>query len=162
MSSLHAIYASTSGHTEFVLEQLAAFLREKGIDVSLRRAEKANIEDLFEGDILLLGSGTWNTGGSEGRLNPHMQAFLFDRAKDIDLKGKPLALVALGDQRYRYTARAAEHLLKFQKDHHGTPLLPPLVIVNEPYDQGERIRAWGEKLIVAISKPQIPSPKSQS
>ncbi|MDD4319331.1 MAG: flavodoxin family protein [Candidatus Peribacteraceae bacterium] len=152
MSSLHIIYASTSGHTEFTVETLAAFLREQAPDIAVevQRAESAQPEDLKRGDALLLASGTWNTGGVEGQLNPHMYDFLVDRATNVDLGGKPVALIALGDTRYHYTARAAEHLQQFRIKHNGTQLLPPFVLVNEPYGQEEKIRAWGGKLIAAL------------
>jgi len=35
-------------------------------------AEKTQPQDLLSGDVLLLASSTWNTGGIEGQLNPHM------------------------------------------------------------------------------------------
>jgi len=138
-ASLHIIYASTSGHTEYVVETLAAFLREHGIGGELQRAEKAQPADLAKRDALLLACGTWNTGGVEGQMNPHMDAFLHDRAKGVDLAGKPTALIALGDSRYYYTARATEHLMRFQRDHHGTPLLTPFVLVDEPEGQEEKV-----------------------
>ena len=49
-------------------------------------------------------------GGMEGQLQPHMHEFLLKRAKDVDLKGKNVAVIALGDERYYYTARAGDHL----------------------------------------------------
>lgn len=152
MSLLHIIYASTSGHTEYVVETLAAFLQKQGIGVELQRAERAQPADLTKGDALLLACGTWNTGGVEGQMNPHMDAFLHDRAKGADLAGKSTALIALGDSRYYYTARATEHLMRFQRDHHGTSLLTPFVLVDEPEGQEEKIFAWGKKLAEALKK----------
>lgn len=153
MPSLHIVYASTSGHTEYVVEQLASFVREHlpSLVVELQRAELTSADDLLRGDVLLLASGTWNTGGVEGQLNPHMHELLLVRAKDVSLQEKPVALVALGDQRYYYTARSTEHLLRFQKEHQGKSLLPPFVLVNEPHGQEAAIRAWGEKLVAALS-----------
>jgi hypothetical protein len=48
-------------------------------------AEKAEPQDLLSGDVLLLASGSWNTGGIDGQLNPHMWALLQDKAKMLDL-----------------------------------------------------------------------------
>ncbi|MFA6038729.1 MAG: flavodoxin family protein [Candidatus Peribacteraceae bacterium] len=147
MTSLHIFYASTSGHTEFVVRTLEAFLKESAPQVAVEtgRVEKAKPEDLRRGDALLLASGTWNTGGVEGQPNPHMAVFL-EAVKGVDLKGKPMAFIALGDSRYYYTARVAEHFQRFRMAKEGKQLLPPLIIVDEPYGQEERIRAWGKKL----------------
>ena len=48
--------------------------------------------------------------GIEGQLNPYMWVLLQDKAKNLDLAGKPCACIGLGDHRYFYTARAADHL----------------------------------------------------
>src|ERR1700693_5216455 len=87
--ALHIVFASTSGHTEYVLDTLAGSLREfvPEWDIERRMAEKTQPLDLLQGDILLLASSTWNTGGIEGQLNPHMWVLLHDQAKTLDLAG---------------------------------------------------------------------------
>lgn len=151
-NGLHIIYATTSGHTEYVVDELVAFLKEKApdLEVEVQRAEQAQPEDLQRGDVLLLGCGTWNIGGIEGQLDPHMHEFLLKRSKEADLGGKPVAAIALGDDRYKYTIRATEHLMQFILNHNGKGACPPLAIVNEPYGQEEKIRAWGDKLLSAM------------
>lgn len=144
--SLHIIYASTSGHTEYVIGVVTALLHEKGItDIEVQKAEQVVVEDFARGDVLLLASGTWNTGGIEGQLNPHMHELLLKRSKEADLGGRSVAIVALGDERYYYTARAGEHLRTFVQSHNGITLGTPLAVVNEPYGQEDRIRRWTEK-----------------
>jgi flavodoxin I len=149
IQSLHIIYASTSGHTEFVVGVLTDFLKKKvsNLQVEVQRCEEATPEDLLKGDVLLLGSGTWNTGGIEGQLNPYLHQFLKKDAKDVDLQGKNVASIALGDERYYYTSRAGEHLRNFIQSHNGKVLGQPLTIVNDPYGQEEKIEKWGEKLV---------------
>jgi flavodoxin I len=161
MQSLHVVYASTSGHTEFVIGVLVAYLKKHAPDlaVTVTRAEEAKPEDLTKGDALLLASGTWNTGGIEGQMNPHMVDLLMDRAKDIDLAGKPVAIIALGDDRYFYTCRANEHLRQFAMQHNGKVIGDALLIVNEPYGQEEKVERWAEKFLIAVS-PEVLSPKS--
>lgn len=146
MRHLHILYASTSGHTEYVVGQIASALQGRGIRVTQARAESAQPEDLLRGDVLLLASGTWNTGGIEGQMNPHMHDLLLGRANDVDLKGKTVAIVALGDERYFYTCRAGEHLRRYVLDHGGTILGDALLVVNEPYGQEERVRKWTDQL----------------
>ena len=148
--TVRIIYASTSGHTEYVAGIVAETLRMGGLDVSATRAEKATAEDLTASDLVILGSGTWNTGGPEGQLNPHMQAFVFGPAKAAELKGKNVAVIALGDERYRYTARAGEHLKNFVQSHGGKVFGEQLTIVNEPYGQEERVKKWAGTIVTSL------------
>lgn len=160
MPSLHIVFASTSGHTEYAIGVLADFLKEqrKDLVLSKSRAEQSDIEDLQRGDALLLASGSWNTGGVEGQLNPYMHRLLKEQAKECDLKGKPATFVALGDERYHYTAESGRHMQEWIQHHYGSLLLPGLRIVNEPYGQEERITAWGKELLNALKKVESASP----
>ncbi len=150
--SIHFIYASTSGHTEFVIETLRDYILKNApsLEVELQKAELAKAEDLLRGDYIVLGSGTWNTGGIEGQLNVHMDALLNERAAAVDLQGKPFTSISLGDERYYFRTRSTEHILRFVREHHGTLFLPPFVLVNEPFDQQEKIEQWGQKLVEKI------------
>ncbi|MDD4627868.1 MAG: flavodoxin domain-containing protein [Candidatus Peribacteraceae bacterium] len=147
MASLHIIFATSTGHTEHVVDTLIDVLRASvpKLTIEKRRAESVKSEDLLKGDVLLLACGTWNTGGTEGQLNPHMHALLKEKAKDVDLQKKPCILVALGDNRYFYTARAMEHLMQFVTQHNGMTV-DSLVIVNDPYGQEEKVTKWAQKL----------------
>lgn len=140
--SLQIVYASTSGHTEYVIGRIAAAI--PGAVVT--RVERATPDTLLAGDVLLLASGSWNTGGVEGQMNPHMHFLLRGAAKDLDLNGKKVAIVALGDARYRYTANAGNLLEDYVKSHGGAVLGERLVIVNEPYGQEPAIDAWAKNL----------------
>lgn len=146
MKTLNAILATTSGHTQFVLDTVIAHWKKTLPKLTTRiiRAESATVEDLTSCDILLLASGTWNTGGIEGQLNPHMHELLFEKLQHIDLKEKPVLLVSLGDERYYFTTRCTERFMQFLKNAHGKSAGIPLIIVNEPYDQTEKIEKWAE------------------
>jgi flavodoxin I len=148
---LHIVFASTSGHTEYVVDTLIDSLKRttQGREIEETMAEKTQPRDLLSGDVLLLASSTWNTGGIEGQLNPHMWVLLHDKAKTLDLAGKPCACIGLGDHRYFYTARAADHLQTYVKAHHGRLIAPTLKIINEPYGQEEAVRLWGKQLLDA-------------
>lgn len=148
MPSLHIIYGSTSGHTEYVVEELVDHLKSTApqVWVETQCAELAKPEDLTKGDVLILASGSWNTGSIEGQLNPHMFAFLNGRAAKEDLKGKRVALIGLGDDRYHFTVGALSHLEDYVKEHGGEVIDPPLRIVNEPYGQEEQVKHWADQL----------------
>ena len=152
---LHIVFASTSGHTAYVVDALIDCLKSTpGWAIEQTMAEKTQPQDLLSGDVLLLASATWNTGGTEGQLNPHMWALLEDKAKTLDLAGKPCACIGLGDHRYFYTARAADHLQHYVDAHHGRLIVPTLKIINEPYGQEEAVRAWGKQLVNASQQAE--------
>jgi flavodoxin len=148
---IHIVFASTSGHTEYVVDALIDSLKSivPGWEIEETMAEKAQPQDLLSGDVLLLASSTWNTGGIEGQLNPHMWVLLHDKAKTLDLSGKPCACIGLGDHRYFYTARAADHLQHYVEAHCGRLIVPALRITDEPYGQEEAVRVWGKQLVDA-------------
>ena len=148
---LHIVFASTSGHTEYVVDALIDSLKgsTQGWEIEETIAEKTRPQDLLGGDVLLLASSTWNTGGIEGQLNPHMWVLLHEKAKTLDLVGKPCACIGLGDHRYFYTGRAADHLQDYVKAHNGRLIVPTLKIIDEPYGQEEAVRVWGKQLVEA-------------
>jgi flavodoxin I len=144
--SLHIIFVTTSGHTEFVVDALTRSVELSDWKIETTLAEKASQQDMLRGAVLLLASSTWNSGGVEGQLNPHMSVLLLRRAEKLDLGSKPSACIGLGDHRYYYTARAADLLQDYIESHHGRLLVPPLRIVDEPYGQEEAIWGWAKQL----------------
>ena len=66
VESLHIVFASTSGHTEYVVDTLIDSLKgiTPGWEIAETMAEKTQPQDLLSGDVLLLASSTWNTGVS--------------------------------------------------------------------------------------------------
>ncbi len=155
MPSLTIIYSSTSGHTEYVVETLAAFFAtaSPSIHVKKLKTELASPQDLTHADLLILASGTWNYGGREGQLNETMHRFLFEPSERVSLSGKRIAFISLGDDRYYHTTRCTEQFMRFLKSSGATMALIPLIIVNEPYGQEEKIRKWGEKITSLLQKP---------
>lgn len=151
MPSIHVIYASTSGHTEYVVDEAVKVWQAKGLSVEVQRAELTKPEDFARGDVLVLGSGSWNTGSVEGQLNPHMYELLLGRAKGVDLGGRNVYLIALGDERYFYTARSGEHLRQFVMTHNGKVHEPVLMVINEPYGQEAKVQRWAEAVSHSIA-----------
>ncbi len=154
---IHVVFATTSGHTEFVMDVLSKSLMtalpEWAIENTL--AERTQPQDLLRGSILVLASSTWNSQGVEGQLNPHMLALLQDRAQTLDLALMRCACVGLGDHRYFYTARAANRLQHYIESHHGRLIMPPLAIVDEPYGQEDTILAWGAGLAASLMEQPV-------
>jgi flavodoxin I len=150
--SLCIIFATTSGHTEFVVDTLARSGELSDWEIERTLAEKASQQDMLRGAVLLLASSTWNTGGLEGQLNSHMSVLLQSKANALDLAGKPTACIGLGDHRYYYTARAADLLQGYVESHHGRLVLPALRIIDEPYGQEKAILNWGKQLADVLAR----------
>jgi flavodoxin len=147
------VYASSTGHTEFVIDELIATLGAELKDSRIvkQRAELTKPEDLMSPDVLVLACGSWNTGNVEGQLNPHMHDLLLTRSPEVTLAGKPVAAIGLGDERYHFTARAAEKLTTWLTAKQGSLLLPTLKVINEPFDQKPKVQAWAKELADKIS-----------
>lgn len=153
MPSLHTIFASTSGNTEHVVDVLLEHIKKTHpeFELSKQRAEEASGEDMTKGDVLLLASSTWNYDAVEGYLNMHMRELLEKRCGDIDLQGRPVALIILGDDRYYYTGRGTERFMQFLMAHNGKSCTMPLIIINDPYGQEDKVTAWVDKLMTCYN-----------
>ena len=152
--TLSIVYATSTGHTEFVVDEVIKMLEKNARDIRVikQRAEVSKPENLTKSDILILACGTWNTGNTEGQLNPHMHALLLERAASVSLGDMPVAAIGLGDERYHFTARAVQKLTEYFQSHGGSILVAPLKIVNEPFDQTAKIDTWAKELLAAIKK----------
>ena len=136
-----------------MVETLKAHLQDldSSLEISALRCESAKPEDLTAADVLVLATGTWNTGGIEGQLNPHMHTFLLKTCKKLELKGQKCGRIALGDDRYFYTAGAGKHLESFVETHGGELVGEELTIVNEPYGQEDKIKTWAKDFLATIT-----------
>jgi len=151
--TLTIIYTTGTGHTEFVIDAVIATLAIScpTVRVTKQRAEISKPEDMHKSDALLLACGSWNTNNAEGMLSPYMHDLLVVRAAKEDLNGMPTAVIGLGDDRYFFTAKAADRMIDYCATHNGKLLLPALKIINEPFEQTAKIQAWTEEFATKIS-----------
>jgi flavodoxin len=152
--SISVIYSTATGHTEFVVDVLVKELTKElpTTRIIKQRAEVTQPGDLKKSGVLILACGSWNTGNTEGQLSPYMHDLLTVRAVTEDLKGIHAAAIGLGDERYFYTARSAEKLTEYLKDHGASLLIPTLKIINDPFDQEKKITVWATELASMIKK----------
>jgi flavodoxin I len=145
-------YASTSGHTEYVCALAAEFFTQKkrNFTTILQPIETISEQDLREADAIILASGTWNTEGIEGQLNPYMYRFVHNDFADFDFKKVPVLVIGCGDDRYRYTCRAAQYLEEYVDAHNAKRIEPTLRMINEPYHQHRAIEEWCDAIIPKI------------
>ena len=161
MRTLTIVYTSTTGHTEHVIDTLCTAINGvKDLRINRQKAEMTKAEDLEHADILLLSCGSWNTGGAEGQLSPYMHDLLTGRASGANLKGKPCAVIGLGDERYYFTARAADLMTDYLKNKEAKLLLPTLKIINDPFGQEKKVTAWAKEFAEKIDAlPASVTPK---
>lgn len=153
-STISVIYSTATGHTEHVVNVLTEILSKEFpvARITKQKAEMTKPEDLRKSNVLILACGSWNTGNVEGQLSPYMHDLLTVRAVGENLEGIHAAAIGLGDDRYYFTARAAEKLTEFLAGHGASMLLPTLKVINDPYGQEEKVESWAKELITAIKK----------
>ena len=129
MASVLFVYGSTGGNTEMVVENVSELLKAKKHKVVIQRAETSDVKEILKYDVCVLASPTYGHGLLEG----HMAKFV-KGLKEVDLKGKPCAVIGLGDPKYeaQYHIESAPILEKRLTDAGGKILLPALRISRTP------------------------------
>lgn len=147
------IYASSSGHTEHVVEHIvrSIALSDRDVDCQVIRAPHATPEDLLAYDMVVLASGTWLVDMVEGELHALMKRFLA-QCDAIDFEGAAVGVIGLGDDRYRYQCKAVDHLQAFVESHGGRMVPEALRIMGEPYGQEEKIEEWAAELLLQMPR----------
>lgn len=148
MKSVLFIYGSTGGNTEMTAESIAEILRKKKYKAVVQRAELSHPEDLLKYDVCILASPTYG----HGLLQKHMLDFV-KKLEGVDLKGKPCAVIGLGDPKYeaQYHLESAPILEKILTDHGGKLLLPALRISRTPVMHLKGlIPFWSAQLLVKL------------
>lgn len=145
------IYASTSGHTEAVVEFVAQRWEASTypqISCPLHKAEQTQA-DIFEtSDLFLMGVSTWR----HGDVNPYFRP-LMDQMKEIDLSGKKAFFIGLGDYRYEHVlfCGGLDQLVDRWEDRGGQSIKHHLKIHGEPFDQLDTVvTAWADHHLANI------------
>ena len=138
------IYATVSGNTEIVCQQVAQELSDIA-NCDLVNCNIVDAQQITAADFLILASGTYD----HGQIQRYMQSFLKKKINDIDLMEKPCAAIGLGDSKYDhiYNMEAANLLSEFLNTHNGKELVSPLQINFSPINQLETVVSdWAKKL----------------
>lgn len=125
------VYATVSGNTEIVCQQVASDLSSVAT-VELINCNIVSDEQILAADFLILACGTY----AHGLLQRYMESFVKKHA-NLDLAQKPCAAIGLGDSKYDhlYNMEAAVLLSKFLKDKNGHEVIDPLKINFSPVNQ---------------------------
>lgn len=142
MAKAIIIYETRSGNTEMMAKAIETGLKEAGAEVELKKAARANADDLKGVDAVVLGSPTYVRN-----LIAAMRTFLFEMDK-ADLKGKVGA--AFGS--YGWSGESIEILTETMKNLAEMNVIEPgLRIKRGPTEKGlEECREFGKKIAEMI------------
>ncbi|MCF7905586.1 flavodoxin family protein [Candidatus Gracilibacteria bacterium] len=143
MSHIKIIYGTTGGNTELVCQFVAEKLKDKHA-VTLERCELTDPKKVTDCDFLILASPTYG----HGVLEMHFAQF-FPKIQDVDLGGKPCAVITLGDPKYDmdYFLESGKILTEFLETHGGRVALDSLKIAKTPLPYlSKSVMMWVQKL----------------
>lgn len=129
MATIHAIYASTSGNVEWVIDTIADAWRLAGHQVNTHRAEITSPDVIAENDLFLFGTSTWE----HGELNPFFVK-LYEAMEKMDFSNKSAFFIGCGDFRYEPVLFNAgiQFIVDRWKNNSGTELYHTLKFNNDP------------------------------
>ncbi len=149
--SILIVYASNSGSTFQVAEQLESMLSKKHT-VVVQKARESAPDDLDSYDLILLGTPSWWVNFNEG--SPHESVLLFMQAcmnkKSVQHN---FALFGCGDRSYTHFCGAVDELESFVKKVGGTLVVPSLKIDSYYFEQKtarEQVEQWGKILLKTV------------
>lgn len=143
---VHIIYASTGGNTEHVMEQVAKYWQDSGVQVELHRAEQTSISVILENKYFLLSTSTWD----HGTINPFFNKLLAEM-KTADLSDKVAAFIGLGDRRYEkhYFCTGMLSLKEVWEKNNGRSVGIALMIGREPFEERieQMVQDWAKSTL---------------
>lgn len=136
------VYGTGSGNTELVAEAIASGLIKHNFTVKTIKGELANVAELSQYDLVVLGCATWNVGKLQDYFAPFYSEFV-----KLQLTSKPMAIFALGDSKnYDIFCGAADWLEEAVAKVGGRQIMPTLRIDGPPHANLQDYAAWGETL----------------
>lgn len=150
MPRAHAIYASTSGNVEVVVEHVATLLQAANFECDLHRAEITPVEIITQNDLFVLATSTWE----HGEINPFFGKLMSEMSR-LDLHGKRAAFIGLGDKRYEPVlfCGGMEQLKSVFIKQGGRVIYDALKIDGEPYHQLDSVvKPWANQLIRELNE----------
>lgn len=101
------IYASLSGNTKLVSNIIEKEMTDRGFNVSsVNILEESYTYDLFDADLLFIGSYTWG----DGKTPKKVIEMLRDTIKEKGLNYPPTAVFGTGETQWTYFCRAVDEI----------------------------------------------------
>jgi flavodoxin I len=145
MVKVLVIYGTTVGNTERLAEKIVTELKSYEVETTLKNVTDANVGELSEYDVILLGSSTWG----DGELQDDFADF-YSKLEGMDFKGKKAAVFGPGDSSYDQFCKAVNILEECLKKCGAKLLLDGLKIDGEIDDSTELITEWSQQLATSI------------
>ncbi len=147
MSKTIIIYGSTTGNTEIISEEIKKGLEKGGKDVTIKNVINADINELSNYDLILLGCSTWGLG----ELQDDFQPFYGEMAVE-HFKGKNVAVFGTGDSdMYPDTFCEAVKILEDKlKECEAEIIADSFAVDGDTENFQDAAEAWGLKLAKMI------------
>ena len=124
MGKIKIVYGTGGGNTELVCEKVTEIL-EKKHKVEMLQSKITDPMSIKNFDLLIFASPTYG----HGQLEQYFGKFI-KKAKDMNLKGKNVAAIGLGDDKYDpdYFIESAKILTDFFKGKEANIVISPLKV----------------------------------
>ena len=143
MGKVKIVYGTGGGNTELVCEKVTEIL-EKKHEVEMLQSKITDPMSIKNFDLLIFASPTYG----HGQLEQYFGKFI-KKAKDMNLKGKNVAAIGLGDDKYDpdYFIESAKILMDFFKGKEANILISPLKVGRCAVPKLDGIvKKWAHKL----------------
>lgn len=143
------VFSTVSGNTEIVVDTVTDLLIKKGFAVTKKRVEKTSAKEVYDFDLTILASPTYN----QGTLEDNFKTFTKEFNKQ-DFKNQKFVAIGLGDTKYysEYLTEAATLLEDLIQTNGGEILLPALRIGTNPVKMLDKlVPKWVDKLLTKIN-----------
>lgn len=129
-------------------KQIAVGLKDENLEVTLKNVTEANVEELSDYDLILLGSSTW--GDEEKELQADMVDF-YEELENLDLTNIPAVAFGCGDSDYTHFCGAVD-LLEERLEQISARLLDEGLRVDDQDDEEIDARAWAREIATRFNK----------
>lgn len=141
-------YATYSSGTLTASTLVADQLQAQQHEVTVREIKELEPEVCDSYETIIFASPSWLVDKKESQPHESYKVF-FERAANLNLQPKKVAIFGLGDRAFMHFCGAVDHLEAFVKDHNGTPVIESLRIDGFFFDQQRNtqlLQAWVQNL----------------
>jgi flavodoxin I len=148
--SVAIVYASVSGNTKELAEDLYQILLTKSVELSFYTIEEFSVSDLFHYDAIAIGTYTWGNGDI-----PREMRNLYHALESISRKDMTTAVFGTGDSCYPRFCGAVDQFRDMLYVH--TNLAATLKVELRPQEQDiKRCEKFVEALLLRVSMYSYP------
>lgn len=125
MKKILLSYASSTGNTQFIAEQILSFIQQSPVHIVMKDAFDVEPDELQDYDGILIGTYTWDGGEV-----PDEFMDVYEELEAIDLSGKKAFVFGSGDSYYTNTYGAGLKLFEDQLREQNAEIFAPYFLVD--------------------------------